>query len=168
MPARPKYPVLIGTLVALLALSASLSRASAQDAIAPSRVIAAAQNTAPTQRAAVATRLLPRGTVLTAADIEYRDTTVRGPIDTNVVAPGWVTRRLIGAGEILRMPAVERPALVSANQSVDVEFTDRNVTLTVRGVATRAASLGERIPVRTELGKRVEATVVAPGRVRID
>lgn len=148
---RPKYPLLVGTLVALIALSAGL--AHAQDA---------------TRRAAIATRLLPRGTVLTADDIVYRDTTLRGPIDTNTVAAGWVTRRLIGAGEVLRMPAVERPAIVSANESVDVEWADRNVMLTVRGVATRNAALGERVSVRTDLGHRVDATVIARGRVRID
>jgi flagella basal body P-ring formation protein FlgA len=151
MSLRPKYPLLIGMLVALLALSASLSRAQE-----------------PTRRTAVAARLLPRGTVLTADDIVYRDTTLRGPTDTNRVAPGWVTRRLIGAGEVLRVPAVERPNLVSANESVSVEWADRNVMLTMRGVATRNAALGERVTVRTELGHRVEATVIAVGRVRID
>ena len=30
-----------------------------------------------------------------------------------------------------------------------------------------AGAMGDRIPVRTESGKRFEATVVAPGRVRI-
>jgi len=151
MPWRPKYPLLVGTLVALLALSARL--AHAQEA---------------TRRAAVATRTLPRGTVLAANDFVYRDTTLRGPIDTNTVAAGWITRRLIGAGEVLRVPAVERPAVVSANEPVEVEWKDRNVLLTLRGIVTRNASLGERVSVRTDLGHRIEATVVAPGRVRID
>jgi flagella basal body P-ring formation protein FlgA len=51
---------------------------------------------------------------------------------------------------------------------VNVEWADRNVMLTVRGVVTRNAALGERVTVRTELGHRVDATVIAPGRVRID
>lgn len=151
MSLRPKYPLLIGTLVALLALSAGLSHAQE-----PKRTVA------------VASRLLARGTVLGADDIVYRDTTVRGPIDTNQVAAGWVTRRAIGAGEVLRSPAVERPAMVSANEPVSVEWADRNVMLTVRGVVTRNAALGERVTVRTALGHRVDATVIAPGRVRID
>jgi flagella basal body P-ring formation protein FlgA len=151
MPPRPKYPLLVGTLVALLALSASLAYAQESK-----------------RTVAVASRLLPRGTVLGADDIVYRDTTVRGPIDTNRVVAGWVTRRTIGSGEVLRVPAVERPAMVSANQPVNVEWADRNVMLTVRGVVTRNAALGERVTVRTELGHRVDATVIAPGRVRID
>jgi flagella basal body P-ring formation protein FlgA len=149
MSIRPKYPLLVGMLVALIALSAGLAHAQSR-------------------RVAVATHLLPRGTVLTADDIVYRDTTVRGPIDTNTVVTGWVTRRLIGAGEVLRMPAVERPTVISANEPVEVEWADRNVTLTVRGVAGRNGAIGERVPVRTGFGHRVDATVIAPGRVRID
>jgi flagella basal body P-ring formation protein FlgA len=151
MSVRPKYPLLLGALVALLALSAGLARA---------------QQAA--RRVAVATRLLPRGAVLTADDIVYRDSTLRGPIDTSIVAAGWITRRLIGAGEVLRAPAVERPPIISANEPVVVEWADCNVLLTVRGIATRDAALGERVTVRTDLGHRVDARVVAPGRVRID
>ncbi|MGH7616775.1 MAG: flagellar basal body P-ring formation chaperone FlgA [Gemmatimonadaceae bacterium] len=157
MSIRPKYPLLVGALVALLALSAGLARA--QSTIA---------STEASRRVAVAARLLPRGTVLAADDIIYRDTTVRGPVDTSTVVAGWVTRRLIGAGEVLRMPAVERPVVVSANEPVSVEWADRNVMLTLRGVVTRSAALGERVVVRTELGRRIDATVIAPGRVRID
>jgi flagella basal body P-ring formation protein FlgA len=79
-----------------------------------------------------------------------------------------VTRRTIAAGEVLRSPAVEPPTVVNANSPVEVEWVDGNLTLTVEGIAARNASLGERVPVRTESGKRLEGTVVAPGRVRMD
>lgn len=148
---RLEYPYLVATLVALIALSAG---------------VAHAQPT--TRRVAVATRTLARGTVITSDDYVLRDTTVRGYVDTTTVGEGWVTRRIIGAGEILRSPAVERPHAVSANQPVELEWQSSNVRLTIRGVATRSAALGERIPVRTDSGRRVEATVVAPGRVRLD
>ena len=125
----------------------------------------------PKQRIAVATRTLPRGTVLSASDFELRDTTMRMSAtqpDTTPVVAGWVTRRTINAGEILREPAVEAPSVVSANSPVLIEWSDGNVSLTVHGIASRNGALGERIPVRSDLGKRFEATVVAPGRVRID
>jgi flagella basal body P-ring formation protein FlgA len=121
-----------------------------------------------TRRLAVATHALARGAVLTANDFEFRDSTMRAPADSSRVAPGWTTRRTIAAGEILRSPAVEPPIVVSANQPVEVEWADRNVRLTIRGVAARNASVGERVAVRTDLGRRVEGTVVAAGRVRID
>lgn len=128
----------------------------------------ASAQTAATQHVPVATRTIARGAVLSADDFAYRDTTLRGAADTNKVAAGWTTRRTILAGEILRAPAVEAPTVVNANSPVQVEFVDGNVRLTVLGTAARNASIGERVPVRMEFGKRVEGTVIAPGRVRID
>ena len=126
---------------------------------------------APKQRVAVAARTLARGTVLSADDFALRDTTMRmsaSEPDTTPVVAGWVTRRTINAGEVLRSPAVEAPAVVNANSPVLIEWSDGNVRLTVHGIAARNGALGDRIPVRSDLGKRFEATVVAPGRVRID
>jgi len=122
-------------------------------------------------RIAIATRTLPRGSVLAQGDFELRDTTLKyagSQPDTTPVAAGWVTRRTINAGEILRSPAVEAPAVVNANSPVLIEWKDGSVSLTVNGTAARDGALGERIPVRSENGKRFEATVVAAGRVRID
>ena len=123
------------------------------------------------KRVAVATRAIPRGTVLTPGDFVVRDSvvhTVSAIPDTTRVVAGWTARRSIAAGELLVEPAVEAPAVVGANAPVQVEWMDRNVTLTVRGVAARAGAVGDRVPVRTETGRRLEATIVAPGRVRID
>ncbi|HXT19088.1 MAG TPA: flagellar basal body P-ring formation chaperone FlgA [Gemmatimonadaceae bacterium] len=122
----------------------------------------------PTQRVPVATHALARGAVLGAGDFEMRDTTVRFGVDTNHIVVGWVTRRSIAAGEVLRVPAVEAPTVINANSPVECEWVDGNVKLTVQGIAARNAAMGERVPVRTESGKRIEGTVVAPGRVRID
>jgi len=90
------------------------------------------------------------------------------PIDTNDVAPGWVTRRVINAGEVLRSPAVEPPNVVTANQPVAIEWVDQNIRLTLRGTATRNAAIGSRVTVRMASGRRVDGTVVGIGRVRID
>jgi flagella basal body P-ring formation protein FlgA len=122
-----------------------------------------------TRRIAVAAHALARGEVLSADDIEFRDTTlVRAMSDTNQIVPGWVTRRAIAPGEVLRSPAVEPPIAVGANQPVQIEWRDDNIRMTVHGTSTRNASMGERVSVRTDSGRRIEATVVAPGRVRID
>ena len=71
----------------------------------------------------------------------------------NIAAPIWPLKVLIGG---------------TANAAVLIEWADGNVSLTIHGIASRNGALGERIPVRSDLGKRFEATVVAPGRVRID
>ncbi len=129
--------------------------------------LAPATNPPAASRVAFAAHAIARGTALTADDIIYRDTTLRVSLDRTVIAPGWVTRRTIAAGEVLRAPAVEAPAAVSANEAVELEYTDQNVRLVIRGTATRRGSMGERVSVRTELGRRMEGTVIAPGRVRI-
>jgi flagella basal body P-ring formation protein FlgA len=153
MTRRLFHPLTLVALIALVMLSVR---------------IAGAQTSTGTRRIAVATHALARGTVLTADDFTLRDTTMHGASDTTQVSAGWVTRRVIAAGEVLHTPAVERPQVVSANQSVQVEWEDQNIRLTIRGVATRNGSVGERVGVRTDMGRRMEATVVAPGRVRID
>jgi flagella basal body P-ring formation protein FlgA len=133
--------------------------------------LAGAQQTGAARQVAVATRPLPRGTVLTLDDFEVRDTTLRSWNDTTKVAAGWVTRSAISRGEILRAPAVEPPVVVSANSPVQVEYADGGVRLTMRGIAARNGSIGERVPVRIDTGssmRRVEGTVIAPGRIRID
>jgi flagella basal body P-ring formation protein FlgA len=138
--------------------------------LAPLLLFARAGNAqqASTRHVAVATHAIPRGAVLAAGDVEYRDSTLSMTADTNHVAPGWVTRRLIAAGEVLRAPAVEPPTAVSANQQVAVEWSDQNVRLSMRGIATRNAPVGSRVSVRMESGRRVDAMVVGAGRVRID
>ncbi|HEY4132560.1 MAG TPA: flagellar basal body P-ring formation chaperone FlgA [Gemmatimonadaceae bacterium] len=159
----------VNSLITVLFLGWILLAARAAGAQTVARVEAVRQvASAPARRMPIALRTIVRGTVLTADDFEYRDTTTHIEPDTAQITAGWVTRRTIAAGEILHAPAVEPPTIVNANSPVQVEFVDGNVRLTVRGVAARNGSLGERVPVRTELGKRVEGTVVAPGRVRID
>lgn len=129
---------------------------------------AGAQSAPAMRRMPIAAHALARGEVLVADDIEFRDTTMRALVDTNQIAAGWITRRAIAAGEVLRSPAIEPPTVVTANQSVEVEWKDQNICLTLRGIATRNAFMGQRVTVRMDRGRRVEATVVAPGRVRID
>lgn len=154
MTRRLLHPLTLIAIAALLVLSARLAGAQ--------------ESTNAKVRVAVAARALARGAVLADSDIMYRDTTVRGSIEATNVARGWITRRVIAAGELLRSPSVEPPVLVSANAPVEVEFRDGNVRLSIAGTAARDGSLGDRVPVRTELGHRIEGTVVARGRVRID
>jgi flagella basal body P-ring formation protein FlgA len=148
---NPRILALLGTLVLLS------SRAGGAQL---------AQGTA--RRVAVATHNIGRGVSLSASDFEYRDSTLHSTPDTNQIVAGWVTRRIIAAGEVLHAPAVEPPTVVTANQPVSVEWIDQNIRLTVRGIATRNASLGTRVSVRMESGRRVDGTVVGTGRVRID
>jgi len=164
---RRVFAFAAGALLALLTFAAlPVAAAGAQQAAAQDAPRGAQPGAR--RKLAIAIRPIARGTVLSLDDFEYRDTTVRAVADTFTVAPGWVTRRMIAAGEVLRVPAVEAPAVVAANQPVELLYMNENVRLTLRGTAVRRGSVGERVTVRTEQGRRVEGTVIAPGRVRID
>lgn len=139
-------------------------------------------------RIAIAAHEIARGVVLAPADIAYlpsegvpehatQDSTLPadcGPVrlsDCPTVRPllvGWMTRRLIAAGEPLRAPAVTPPQLVKSGDVVDVMYQGDGVLITMRGRATRSAALGERLTVRMDNQRKLEATVVAAGRVRVD
>ncbi len=161
MTRRLLHPLVLVTLMALLLLMARMAGAQRADHLTASGV-------AP-RRVAVAMRALSRGTVLDAGDFEYRDTTaIRGVADTTAVATGWVTRRVIAAGEVLREPAVVPPVIVTANDPVEAIWQDHNVRLTIRAIATRNGAMGDRVTVRTEQGRRMDGTVIGPGRVRIE
>lgn len=162
--------VLVGAFLIALAPEGRAQQANAATTSASSTSASNVEANEPKQRVAVTTRALARGTVLTADDFELRDTTLHRPLpgDAPTVTAGWVTRRAINAGEVLREPAVEAPSVVNANSPVKVEWTDGNVSISIAGIAARNAALGERVPVRTANGRRIEATVVGPGRVRID
>lgn len=127
-------------------------------------------------RVAVAAREIARGTSLSQGDIGYASPAApatdasasvqaAAPNDTLV---GWTTRRLIAVGEPLKSPAVAPPILVKANAMVEVIYQDAGITITARGRATRAAALGERLTVRLDTQRKVEATVIAAGRVRVN
>lgn len=113
----------------------------------------------------VAAHALARGVVLVAGDIAYSDSLK--PVMASAVAAGWSTRRVIAAGEALVPPSVQPPQLVTPNEPVEVEWSEGNVRLTLRGTALRGGAEGERVYVRTDSGHRIDGVVIGEGRVRI-
>lgn len=125
---------------------------------------------------AVAARDLPRGHVLTAADIRQGGARPEPRDARNATLVGWTTRRVITAGQPLREPAVAPPAAASAitpGQRVAVLFREAGIELRLAGVAAGAAPLGARVKVRVDptsragQPRRLEGTVVAPGVVQL-
>jgi len=121
---------------------------------------------------AVATRFLARGDTLRDRDVAWRDTVITwrwgtlGP-DTTRVSAGWVTRRPIGAGEVLRMPAVMPPPVVQAGTPVRALYQDGAVQLVLTGTATNTAAIGAPVGVRIDRGRRLDGIAVAPNTVRL-
>jgi flagella basal body P-ring formation protein FlgA len=90
--------------------------------------------------------------------------TVRGQPTPHAI-PGWVTRRVVLAGEVLREPAAAPMPLVSAGAPVQFEINQSGLRLSLDGVAMSAASLGERVAVRLGAKRRVVGIVAGPARV---
>jgi flagella basal body P-ring formation protein FlgA len=119
----------------------------------------------------VATRDLVRGDTVRASDFALVDTTLvwrwTGTPDTTRAITGWVARRPIAAGELLRAPAVAAPSMVSAGATVTLLYQDGPVRLVLRGVATNTASLGAPVGVRVDRTRRLDGIAVAPNTVRL-
>lgn len=123
-----------------------------------------------TSKVPVAARDLMRGTVLSATDIKWTDTTLTDgstPIAATNVAPGWVARRVIRAGEILQEPGVAKPDLVNAGDAVDVIYSTPGVAIRVRGTAVGRGSKGDEVYVRLDNRRRLRGIVAGPNTVRV-
>jgi flagella basal body P-ring formation protein FlgA len=115
--------------------------------------------------APVATRRLDRGKVIGPNDFTMARVAVRATANGRLAQAGWVTRRVIKPGELLREPAVAPAPLVGAGQTVSYTFRSGGIELTLEGVAMNAGSLGSDVAVRLDPKRRVVGTVTGPGRV---
>jgi flagella basal body P-ring formation protein FlgA len=127
----------------------------------------AAAQAAGTDSVPVAAHRLARGVTLTDQDVAYdaRTATASGGSPVVFGGAGWVTRRVIAAGEILRSPAVVPAPTIRAGESVQCLFVQGRVQLTLPGVALTSASVGEEITIRLDARRRIPALVAGPGRV---
>ena len=131
----------------LLAALASSVHAQAPQGLQESAAVAGA----------VATRTLPRGTILQASD-------VTGDAAASVL--GFETQRVITAGESLRAPAIAPAAAIRAGETVTVRVEMSGIIVTRPGVALGTARVGQ--PVRVRLGQHSLSGIAdAPGVVRL-
>jgi flagella basal body P-ring formation protein FlgA len=122
-----------------------------------------------TRTVPVATRALPRGASLTPADYQIMPAVVRPALGQAAPADsGWVTRRPVAAGEALVEPAVGPPALVASGQPVTLIADHPGVRLAIRGTAATSGSLGQRVWVQLDSGRRLRGVVTAPATVTAD
>lgn len=121
---------------------------------------------------AIATRAIQRGDTLHANDFTTVDTTLTWrwsmpANDTVLVQAGWVANRAIAEGEVLRMPSVQPPALITAGATVRAIYIDGPVKLELTGIALNSAPHGAVVGIRTERGRRLEGIVTGPNTVRL-
>ena len=118
----------------------------------------------------VARHDLARGVAITHADVDTVISTApargsrpgeRGPIT------GWLTRRVIRAGEPLQAPAVEPPPLIARGARVTVVWETAGLRVTREGTAVGAAHRGERVVVRVDGARRLTGIASAAGIVTV-
>ncbi len=121
----------------------------------------------------VAARPLPRGAVLSAADLRALRQ------DVSTLAQGYETERARVLGRQLRRPlaagvpipprALAPARVIRRGQRVSIVARSGGLEVTAAGRAEADAALGERLRVRSlASGRVVEGTVTAPHRVETD
>lgn len=106
-----------------------------------------------------AARDLQRGVTLTRDD--YVGAGESGPV-------GWVTRRVVRAGEPLRPPAIVPARVIRSGDQVKVVWSDGALEVRLTGRAMNAAAAGEPVRVRVDARRRFEGTANEDGTVRLD
>lgn len=121
---------------------------------------------------AVAARALARGDTLQAGDIATMDTTIVwrwnsiAP-DTTRALPGWVARRHVARGEVLRAPAVMPPPAITSGTRVTAIWQDGPLRVVVTGIATNTAALGAPVGVHINPTRRLDGIAAGPNTVRL-
>ena len=110
-----------------------------------------------------AARDLPRGTVLQAEDIAFGE-----GADRDAAPLGWVTRRVVSEGEVLRPPTVAPHQVVRSGDDVQVVWSSGGLELRIAGRALNSAAVGERVKVRSDGSRRFEGVATATGVVHLD
>ncbi|BAH37346.1 MAG TPA: flagella basal body P-ring formation protein FlgA [Gemmatimonas aurantiaca] len=165
----------LGAACALRAQTGNVSASITQVSSASSATPSAAPQLRRDQRQitlAVAARAMVRGETLQAEDITLVDTTIVwrwSSIDPDTTRPsaGWVTRRAIAAGEVLRAPAVMAPPVVTSGAAVTAIWQDGPLRLVLAGVATNTAAVGAPVSVRIDRNRRLDGIAIAPNTVRL-
>ncbi|HEU4629161.1 MAG TPA: flagellar basal body P-ring formation chaperone FlgA [Gemmatimonadaceae bacterium] len=119
----------------------------------------------------VAAHDLPRGVALAAGDIDTVVTLGPQALDARRSSldarPGWITHRVVRAGEPLRPPTVTPPPLLTRGARVTVVWETDGLRVTREGVALGAADSGEVVTVRVDATRRVTGRATAPGVVTV-
>jgi flagella basal body P-ring formation protein FlgA len=121
----------------------------------------------------MASRFLPRDTILTAADLraERRDlTTLPGEFETVPARLlGKQLRRSLSIGALIPPRAVATPQLIKRGERVTVSVRQTGMEISSSGIALSDAALGERLRVRNEASQRmIEGTVIAAHQIAVE
>lgn len=120
----------------------------------------------------VATRNLPRNTLISAEDLRLERRQVNsantlGAAELDHIV-GFQTARALNAGQAINHNHVKKPQLVRRGQPVVLSANNRKIAVKVKATALEDGAAGDRIRVKNLATRRViHAVVSAPGEVRI-
>lgn len=120
----------------------------------------------------VASRILPRGTVITAGDLKIiNDETTKYNNDLvfdKADLVGKETTVTINIEKPVRLQDVASPTVIKRGDNVDIEVTKGGIIIKCKGVANRDGRIGDIIPVtRVNTHIQLQALVVSGSKVTI-
>lgn len=114
---------------------------------------------------------IARGATITDADLVYgtipATNVFSGIVTTMDELAGMETRRMLRAGEIVRVDDVRHPILITKGSIVTMTFEAPGVVLTASGRAMSEGGMGDTVTVQNPVSFRmITATVTGAGAVR--
>jgi len=121
----------------------------------------------------VTAHAVARGTVLRADDLLLRHTMTWGAPDSAAITTledmiGTAARRVLRDGEPIRPTDIAPAPVVFAGDTVRAEFIRDGVRLALVGTALHNASLGARVAIRLDRGRRFAGIATGRNTVRLD
>lgn len=115
---------------------------------------------------------LPRGALISEADLEMRQRRITSPAMDLIVDPtmaiGMELKRPLAAGSALHHAQVALPELVTRGQTVTLVAGSDGLEVRMQGKAMGSGAAGDRLMVTNlRSGRRVEGVVLADGSIRI-
>ncbi len=125
------------------------------------------------KEAPVAARAIARGALVGEADVLLQHSLAWGVPDTSASLTlasivGTESRRVLRDGEPIRAIDVVSAPVVFAGDSVKAEFIRDGVRLALVGTALHNASLGARVAIRLDRGRRFAGIATGRNTVRLD
>jgi flagella basal body P-ring formation protein FlgA len=121
-------------------------------------------------RVVVPTHDIARGDTIVPSDLAYVTTAndvMSGTVTSVDDLVGMQSRRVLRAGETVRMEDVRRPILVTKGSTVTMTFEAPGIVLTATGRAMSEGGAGETVTVQNPSSYRqISAVVTGPGQVR--
>ena len=112
---------------------------------------------------------IARGETISQADLAYKmagDNVMSGTVSSMNDLIGMEARRVLHAGESVRIEDVRHPILVTKGSTVTMIFEAPGITLTAMGRAMSEGGMGETVTVQNPASfRQVSAVVTAPGLV---